>query len=589
MKKLLAWLLCLSLLMGLTACGSTASSEASGETEAAVQSVASSEDVSPPEGSASEEALATSDEDDIEPEETLDTEEETAYVFEGVWAQYPLCETGTVTLTMWCEFPGFLAMIGLESYADFTTFAAAEEATGVHIEFTEISQTAQAELFSLMCASGDYDDLLSGAVSLYGSVASAVEDEVILDLAPYAEAYMGNYMTVLNDPVNEAAKLKAYNSEGQLGEIASISDDYCPTTGAQIRQDWLDALGLDTPVTYADWEETLLAFKNAYGCSSALLLSGMTQGDDGMLVGGYGTIGGAESNDGSKISNMYVVDGVIRNGYVDDSYKAYITMLARWYSEGLISPDFITGSTDNSENNTDTLIVSGEAGIWYAQGNFMGTYEEQGEDGFAVSGIAEPYDPEYTDGINHFGADSGTDASGSGLSISTSCEYPEIACQWLDYFFSEDGILLCNYGIEGEGFEYDENGEPQYSDFLVNSMNFQFYMVGYTLSAVPTYQDFDSTWFTYGDNVIEAFDTWGSCTDSAMSLPSAMSLDTEQSERYSALFTDIQTMATEYIDKFVVGELDIETQWDTYVETLYSMGLQECIDIYQEAYDSFIG
>ena len=261
MKKALSLLLALGMLLGLMAgCGneSTASSATgSSKTETKTETEA-------------DKTQETSAEEAAEAQASGEASEE--YTFEGTWAEYPLCDPGTKTLSMWCEFPGFLSMIGIDSYKDFTTFAAAEEATGVHVEFTEVSMTTAAELFSLMCASGDYKDLISGAVQLYGSSSAAVEDEVIIDLKEYAEEYMGNYMTILNDPKNKAAKGSAYNSEGQLPQIATISDDYCPTTGAQIRQDWLDALKLETPVTYDDWETTLKAFKSNYNCSSALLL-----------------------------------------------------------------------------------------------------------------------------------------------------------------------------------------------------------------------------------------------------------------------------------------------------------------------------
>lgn len=80
---------------------------------------------------------------------------------------------------------------------------------------------------------------------------------------------MGNYMTILNDPKYADYKEKAYNAEGQLAEITSISDDFKPTSGAQIRKDWLDALNLPMPETYDDWENTLLAFKENYGCTNA--------------------------------------------------------------------------------------------------------------------------------------------------------------------------------------------------------------------------------------------------------------------------------------------------------------------------------
>lgn len=584
-KKLLAILLTTGLLLSLLAgCGSTQASVStpSEETQTSTET-ASAPSEAPADEAASTVEEASAPEADAEPEE---------YVYSGQWASYPLCEPGEKTLTMWCEFPGFLSMIGIDTYQNCSVFNAAEEATGVHIEFTEVSMMNGSEQFSLVCAANDMRDIMGGVGSYYGSTAGAIEEEIIIDLAEYAEEYMGNYLTILNDPKYAAYKEQAYNSEGQLAEISSISDDFKPTSGMQIRQDWLEALNLEAPATYEDMENVLLAFKENYGCDNALLLSGVTQMSN--LIAGYGTTGAAESSgSGGTAINMYQVDGVIKNGYLDDSYRAYLTMMNRWYSEGLLSKDFITASSDGSQNNTDGLILGGNSGIWISQGNFITQYETQAqvsEPDFAVSGIADPYSPEYNpEKTTHFTSMSGGNAGGSGtLSISTNCEDVELACQWLDYFWTEEGQLLCNYGIEGEGFEYDADGNPQFSDFIVNGSNFQFMMTGYTLSGVPSLQDFDKSFFTYGDNVIEAFDTWAACVDDLYTLPAAMTLNTDQSEAYSSKFNDINTMAEERIGKFITGELDIETQWDTFQKDLESMGIQECIDIYQEAYDSYI-
>ena len=113
-------------------------------------------------------------------------------------------------------------------------------------------------------------------------------------------------------------------------------------------------------------------------------------------------------------------------------------------------------------------------------------------------------------------------------------------------------------------------------------------MTGYTLSGVPSLQDFDKSFFTYGDNVLEAFDTWAASVDDQYTLPAALTLDTEQSDEYSALFNDINTMAEERVGKFITGELDIETEWDAFQEDLISMGIEDCIAIYQEAYDDYM-
>ncbi len=586
-KKILAMLLAAGMLLGLLAgCGGgTAESAKTSEAEKPASTQAEA-----PVTEEQSEAPVQEPASDQEEVSTLEASED--YVYTGEWASYPLCDPGTKTLTMWCEFPGFLSMIGIDSYQDCSVFNAAEEATGVHIDFTEVSMMNASEQFSLLCAANDMKDIMGGVGSYYGSTAGAIEEEIIIDLAEPAEEYMGNYMTILNDPKYAAYKEKAYNAEGQLAEITSISDDFKPTSGAQIRKDWLDALNLDMPETYDDWENTLLAFKENYGCTNALLLSGVTQMTN--LIAGYGTAGAAEAAMGSSSAvNMYQVEGMIKNGYQDDSYRAYLTMMHKWYDEGLLSRDFITASSDGSQNNTDGLILAGDSGIWFSQGNFITQYETQAqvsEPNFAVEGITDPYSPEYNpEKTTHFTSMAGGNAGGSGaMSISTNCEDVQLACQWLDYFWTEEGQLLCNYGIEGEGFDYDENGDPQFTDFVVNGGNFQFMMTGYTLSGVPSLQDFDKSFFTYGDNVIEAFDTWASCVDDLYTLPAALTLNTEQNEAYSSKFNDINTMAEERVGKFITGELDIETQWDAFQKDLESMGIQDCVDIYQEAYDTYM-
>lgn len=582
-KRTLALLLAAVMILGLlSACGS-------GTTDSAPASasdvVAAPETTDAPTVPDAPEPPASTAEDS-----TLESSPE-GYVYSGEWAEYPLCEPGEKTLTMWTEFPGFLTMVGIDSYTGCSVFNAAEAATGVSIEFHEVSMMNAAEQFSLMCAGGDMYDIINGTGSYYGTTAGAVEEEIVIDLAEYAEQYMGNYMTILNDPKYHADRDLAYNSEGQLVEIRSISDDYLPTSGAQIRKDWLDQLNLPVPETYDDWEETLLAFKREFGCSNTLLLAGVTQMTN--LIAGYGTAGASEASMGGSTVNMYVKDGVIHNGYQDDSYRAYLTMMNKWYSEGLLSKDFITASSDGSSNNMDGTILSGDSGIWFSQGNFITQYESQAQvtdPDFAIMGIADPYSPEFNpEKTTHFTTAAGGGAGGaSALSISTNCEDVALACKWMDYFWTEEGQLLCNYGIEGEGFDYDENGVPQFSDFVVNGSNFQFMMTGYTLSGVPSLQDFDKSFFTYGDNVIEAFDTWGACVDDLYALPSGMTLTTAQSEAYTPVFSDLNTMAQERIGRFITGDLNIDTEWDAFQAELISMGIEDCIAIYQECYDNFV-
>ncbi len=45
--------------------------------------------------------------------------------------------------------------------------------------------------------------------------------------------------------------------------------------------------------------------------------------------------------------------------------------------------------------------------------------------------------------------------------ITTACENPEAALAWLDYINSEEGMRLCEYGIEGDTYEMNADGQPR--------------------------------------------------------------------------------------------------------------------------------
>jgi putative aldouronate transport system substrate-binding protein len=45
--------------------------------------------------------------------------------------------------------------------------------------------------------------------------------------------------------------------------------------------------------------------------------------------------------------------------------------------------------------------------------------------------------------------------------ITKSCKNPEAALAWLDYINSEEGMRLCEYGIEGDTYEMNADGQPR--------------------------------------------------------------------------------------------------------------------------------
>ena len=46
------------------------------------------------------------------------------------------------------------------------------------------------------------------------------------------------------------------------------------------------------------------------------------------------------------------------------------------------------------------------------------------------------------------------------MMVFNGCENPEIFLEFLDYFYTDAGNLLANWGVEGRTFVYDDSGKP---------------------------------------------------------------------------------------------------------------------------------
>ena len=497
-------------------------------------------------------------------------------------AELPLADGAT--LTYFCELPGYMSMFNVNSYDDMDTFIHTEEITGVDVEFTIVNMESFSQTFQLMVASGDITDMVAGASNQYSSTAQMFEDGVAIDLMEYKDE-LPNFWNVLD--YYEDYQTIAITQDGRMPEVICIADDYKCQSGMQIRQDWLDKLGLDIPQTPDELHDALLGFKNECGADRPLLLTGSTQLTGTGIVGGFGTIG----YDPDSTHNMYVVDGEIRNGFLDESYKDYMEMMAQWYAEGIIANDFATESNDPFTSNADTYISCGNTGVWSSMSDNMDANMLTGQDkdpNYDISPMAQPM-------LNagdtfHFGDTRvGASAMGKSIAISDCCEDVELACAWIDYFFTDEGILLANYGMEGVSWNYNDAGEPE-MDLAKLTDGFPMVSFGttyYTLACVATLQDFDRVFGTYSEKNLAAMDLWTETSDDLYTLPTACELDIEESDRYSEIWSDLSTYADTEVFKFVMGEYDFEADWDAFIDQLKDMGLEECVEIYQTAYDRY--
>ena len=461
-------------------------------------------------------------------------------------------------------------------YEDNPSWQEYSKRTGVNFEFQNISAMNIGEQYNLMFASGDYPDIMHSGLSYYSSGAdAAVDDGVILDLAPYLEEYAPNYLYWV-DKVGGFANITT--DEGYRPGFVHILDTPSITrSGPVTRGDWMEALNIDTPSTIDELHDMLLAMYREYGAQCEFDASASA------FSGAWGT-NLTISTFPSVSYPIYQVDGQVVYGPVTDEAKDYLKTMKSWLDEGILYKDF---ATRTSNFGTISDFAAGVFSYYNGDTDALATAGSYFTDPNATI-VALPYAVRQEGDVIPFDGYhiSTSTLTGQGtFSITSSCPDVELAVSVLDWRYSEEGSFLFNYGIEGISFEYDANGEPQYTDLIVKNENglsatwlAAVYMDEY--GYVEKYTKFDSQ---MTQQQLEAREIWSDHVESLYDLPKALTLTAEESELFSKNMADIASYTSESILKMLTGEMDIDQDYGTFVDTIYSMGLQDCIDCYQAA------
>lgn len=525
-----------------------------------------------------------------QPSEAAPAQEEENSIVEAASVEEETVELGTVTypleadgatLTYWLPWMPALSQC-YSNYSEHPAYAAAEEYTGVPVEYISCSMESAATEFNLMIASGSSYDILSSAATYYnGGVAAGVRDGVLLDLTDLMAEYVPDYYKEFI--TNEKWVKYATTDDETIGAIYSFNAvELGLSEGNFIRQDWLDDLGLDTPVTVDDYHDVLTAFKSNYNISDPFMLSANLASN---LSYAFGS-GNFNVDDASNLS-FYLEDGKVVCCFTSDNYKEYIGTLAQWFKEGLIGGDFFNRSSEMADSANTSVVLGGQAGIWTTVMNNLEDYPKQAVDpNFQCAALADALG---SDGekLTFYDDDPG---SAGNASVSADSDNWELALNWLNFWSTEQGLMLARYGVEGVSYTM-ENGEPVYTDVIYNNPDgfiFQLARIMYCAASVPTFGDpriiRDNV---YSDDVIACTEVWESAYGSSESnISDAVTMTTEESDEFYGKYTDIGTYAQTELLRFVVGDNSMD-QWDTFVDTCKSMGIDDCVEIYQAAYDRY--
>ncbi len=472
------------------------------------------------------------------------------------------------------EEPVTLSVFMISDVTDNPVIKELEKRTNVKIEcIAPASASTAAEEYTMMVQSQDLPDIIRHTWFGYeGGLDKAIDDGAYIDLTPYVDQIMPNFKAALDK--NPAARRLITTTKGRIGHIGAIADPdekvRPPYLGPIMRKDFLDAIQMAEPVTINDWYNTLTAFKRQLQLKSPLVLPAAISSTD-CFLSAYG-VGGT----------LMVEDGKVQFGLMQEGARLFTEEMNKWVKEGLLTID---------PSLTDKTYASNDIGAW-VHGFYMLDSWKKTAASPNYRAVGVPY-PVLNTGdtisiCGEYGVDPATPYDNGGFSISGTCEHPEIAAKWLDYLFSPEGRLLASYGIENDTFTYDAQGEPQFTDKVLQ------YEKGVATAIDELFFKFSPAWDSWSEvkaypaDSQEAITTkWANVT-AEKRLPSVVTLYNYMSdEDRNIISTPVYLYLQDSVNKMVTGELPL-SYWDEMIQQAKVQGAEEQLDVYQRAYDQYM-
>ena len=498
-----------------------------------------------------------------------------------------------------------------------------EEMFGVDLVFEEYVAGSFIDKLNVMVQGGDtLPDIIFNAGKDRGSLQKAVPnwaaEGALLELSDfYANPDYAKYTNIAMEKEGVDIISQLRDADGNVYAVPEYYPATNDATGYRlwINEEYAKACGFETlPTTTEEFFELCKAFVAAGDLNGNGL-------DDELIFTGQGGIGNywfkflmsayiyAWDNE-----SLVVRDGKLDHAFMTEEWKEGLKYIKRFFDEGLLDTSIITQDKAAYNAISQDPAMRVLATMDYRP-RMVGQSAAENS-GFRLaysyvtalkgpSGVAQAY---YNDPLAQAGA-----------VITTDCKNPEAAFIILDYMMSQEAFIINRYGEEGVDWDWWENVDD--SKF-VNGTTKDMYtaengeapeFVSYTESirwnqGVPQ----DVGYLLSGPGIsftnAQGIAMKGGATEEAklaaqvskelyteciqdmlaakpeeriVTLP----MTAEESDSISEAAKLIKTYYRNMGAQFITGELDIDENWDAYIAELEKMGALEILEVYQTAYD----
>lgn len=465
------------------------------------------------------------------------------------------------------------------------------ERAGLNITWIDWPSTKLVELRNEVFESGNLPDAFYGALVLNNTdIANYGALGYLLDLVPYInEGTMPNFTRLTNDAQEILPGIAT--PEGNIfGLPKYVEASYQSTNDTlMINTEWLFEVGMEMPTTTDELFDVLMAFKEAgdlNGNGEADEIPLTFQFNDGNS-GLFGLLGFTGITFNNQFQRMARVDGDVIFVPATDEYKEFLHYMNKLYINDLIDPEaFVVDSVLFNEKTRTSEPKAGVISAWtVANVNNPIEGNDPNEDGVyqyiapitGPSGVEPVWPQRITPPSRNFG-----------FAINSEADHEKIErlIQWADMHYEIETSLAISQGEEdvhfkminddeyivltkedGSAFSTAEKSEYAPMDGLAGLLNTEGYPINVTES---TEQGKEKAGEIYGDYFV-AYENYA---DTA-----AMQTQNEI-DKTEILMADMREYVDEWVIKFI-KEGNIDEEWDTYLEGLDGVNIDEYLSIYQ--------
>lgn len=335
------------------------------------------------------------------------------------------------------------------------------EATGVTLDvsYPVASQGDAKEDVALMIANDEYPDMIYAK----GSATDLYQAGALIDMTDLIEKYGPNIKKMYGA---EMEKLKWSQDDPGIYQLSYAGvNQKTLTTGGSCQIQWaaLKENDYKYPKTLDEYEKMIKSYLAAHPkTEDGLDMIGITMSaSDWHWMITLGNPAGLIA-DASPDNGQWIIDDEYNVHYkhVTDEEKEYFKWLCRMYNEDILDPNFATQTDDDyiAKVASGRVVAITDAEWHYSQ--CEATLVADGKVDQTYVGLPVTLREDQVEKALLY---QGTTV-GWGIGITKSCEDPVRAIKFLDYLCSDEGQILYHWGIEGENYFLDDDGQPYRTD-----------------------------------------------------------------------------------------------------------------------------